>query len=943
VEDLARKRRIDALFAEVLDLEPRARAAHLEHACDGDLQLHAAVMRLLECAEQPDSMMWDRGVLAGELGQELTGESRPRESTPTRIGAYSVVHEIGRGGMAVVYLAERAEADFRHRVAVKVVQYHMASDAVLRRFGQERAILASLNHPAIAKLFDGGTTDDGRPYFAMELVEGEPIDRYCDTYRLGLTERVRLFLVAAQAVQYAHRNLVVHRDLKPTNILVTNDGQVKLLDFGIAKLLDPGDQPDGGALTLHSALPMTPQYASPEQIRGERITTASDVYQLGLLLYQLLTGRYPYRALATDRRSLAQAICEQEPTRPSTAVSRNPMPADARLPEVLGPERLLHRHLKGDLDSIILKALRKEPEKRYASVDQFAEDIERHLQGHPVHARTGTLRYRASKFVSRHARSLSAAAAAGILFVALTAYYLHSLAAERDEARFQAARAEASSEFMSLMLEEVGPSGRPMTMVELLDAGLDLLDRQYRSDPRFVGRMLLQMSRRYEDMQNSGRQQEVLARAELIARSLQDDELLARINCAMIASLLEANAVEQASSRFAEAQRAAAHVARPPIELQVDCLRAEADILRNGPDPQAARPVLERARALLERASATRSLPYTATLTDLSGLHFQAGEFKEALQLNRLVREAFEQNGRGGSLGMVITIANQGQNHLRLGEVKKAEELGREVLDRLRALRQNQPIAPAQNVGYAITLIRLGRVAEAERLLTGALTQAQADASDFWAANAAFHRGRALLVLGRPTESEADFLAAGKYWKLDPIGHSVRLEDLERSRAELDLALGRGEQARARIAALLTNLGFPERRDGAVLPPTLRSAARIELSAGSTTIAERYARAAVELAEAVARDPDQSADVGEALLLLGLAERAIAPDAAIPLLERAADVLTNSLGPEHPLAREARRARGCGLTMAVVEALASATQTAATASLPRSAHAPGDC
>ena len=910
MEELARKRRIDALFAEALDLEPGARTAHLEQACAGDLQLYAAVMRLLDCAEQPDSMMWDRGALAGELGQELTGESPPRDSTPTRIGAYSVVHEIGRGGMAVVYLAERAEADFRHRVAVKVVQHHMASDAVLKRFGQERAILASLNHPAIAKLFDGGTTDDGRPYFAMELVEGEPIDCYCDTHRLGLADRLRLFLVVAQAVQYAHRNLVVHRDLKPTNILVTDDGQVKLLDFGIAKLLDPGEQPDGGALTLHSALPMTPQCASPEQIRGERITTASDVYQLGLLLYQLLTGRYPYRSQATDRRSLAQAICEQEPTRPSTAVTRMRAPTHAPPPEVPGPERQLHRRLRGDLDSIILKALRKEPEKRYASVGQFAEDIERHLQGHPVHARKGTFRYRASKFVSRHARSLSAAAAAGILFVSLTAYYLNSLATERDEARYQAARAEASSEFMSLMLEEVGPGGRPMTMVELLDAGLDLLDRQYRGDPRFVGRMLLQMSRRYEDMQNPGRQHEVLARAESIARSLQDDELLARVNCAMVASLMDANALEQASTRLAEAQRAAARVSRPPIELQVDCLRAEAEILRNGPDPQAGRPVLERARALLERAGATRGLPYTSTLTDLGHLHFDAGEFTEALELNRLVGEAFERNGRGGSLGMVITIANQGQIHLRLGEVRKAEELGREVLDRLRALRQNEPIAPGQSVGYAITLIRLGRAAEAERLLTGALAQAQADDSDFWAANAAFHRGRALLALGRPAESEAEFLAAGTYWNLDPAGNRVRLGDLERSRAELDLALGRGEQARARIAALLTNLGFPERRDGAVLPPSLRSAARIELSAGSTTTAERYARAAVELAEAVARDPDQSADVGEALLLLGLAERAIAPDAAIPLLERAAEVLANSLGPEHPLTREARQARG---------------------------------
>ena len=911
MEDLARKRRVDALFAEALDLERDARATYLERACAGEPELHDAVMRLLEAAEQPESMLWDRGAQAGTIWHELAGDAESPESIPARIGAYGVVRELGRGGMAVVYLAERADADFKQRVAIKVVQYHMASDAVRRRFGQERAILASLNHPAIAKLFDGGTTDDGRPYFAMELVEGEPIDRYCDSHGLALAARLRLFLVVAQAVQHAHRNLVVHRDLKPTNILVTHDGQVKLLDFGIAKLLDPGELPEGGALTLHSALPMTPQCASPEQIRGERITTASDVYQLGLLLYQLLTGRYPYCAQATDRRSLAQAICEQEPTRPSTAVSRTPAPEGTAVPEVLGPERLLYHHLRGDLDSIILMALRKEPEKRYASVDQFGQDIERHLQGLPVHARRSTLRYRASKFVRRHARGLSAAAAAGALFVALTAYYLYSLAAERDAARFEAARAEASNEFMSMMLEQVGPGGRPMTMVELLDGGLKLLDRQYRGDPRFVAHMLLQMSRRYRELDDATRERQVLARAESIALAVRDDELLAQVHCVIVESLIAGNDLEGAQTHMEQGKQIFARVSDPPLELQVDCLRAEAHILRRGPSRQAALPLLERARVLLEDAGATRGLPYSATLNDLGTLHFLAGDFRKTLEVDRLILDAMERNGRGGTLGMAIAVGNLGQTHYRLGEILQAEELGRSALDRMRSHEETQAVPAGQKAAYAITLIRLDRAAEAERLLAEAQAQSRADENQFWAAITAFQRGRALLALGRHGESEDQFGLANAIWSSDPVGNTDRLADLERCRAELDLARGNAADARARIAKLLALSEFPEQRSAPFLPAALRTAARIELVLGMSAEAERFAQAALETAEVVARDPAQSADVGEALLLLGLAQRARnAMPAAARSFERAGESLANSLGAGHPLTLEARRAAG---------------------------------
>ena len=891
-----------ALFESCCELSGPERSVWLAEHCP-DPELRARVERLLRAHD------------AAEAGRGFPSGVTPVASEPRRIGPYRLLERIGEGAMGEVFLAEQTSPVVR-RVALKVIKLGMDTRDVIARFEAERQTLAIMSHPSIAQIFDAGATVEGRPFFAMEYVPGVPVTNYCDAQRLDLRARLDLFLEICDGVQHAHQKGIIHRDLKPSNLLVADrDGRPapKIIDFGVAKATVPSLR-RSDAHTFIGQLVGTPEYMSPEQAQLSPldIDTRSDVYSLGVVLYQLLVGCLPYR-LTGDTATPAQIMNEllaTEVRAPSERLRRDDERA-ARAAMQCGstPRHLLHA-VRGDLDWIVLRALEKDRNQRYASVAEFAADIRRYQANEPVLASPPSALYRLKKLVARH--QAWAAAIAGLFlataaFGAVMALQARELARQRDDARFQAARAEASSEFMSLMLEEVGPSGRPMTMVELLDTGVDMLDRRYRSDPRFVGRMLLQMSRRYEDMQNTGRQHELLARAESIARSLDDDELLARVNCAMVQSLIDGNALGQAAGRLEEAKQAAARIARPPTEMQVDCLRAEAEILRNGPDPQAARALLEKARALLERSGATRGLSYTSTLTDLGFLHFQAGEFKEALELNRLTRDAFERNGRGGTLGMVITIANQGQTHLRLGEVRRAEELGREVLDRLHALRQNQPIAPGQSVGYAIALIRLDRAAEAERLLTGALAQARADDSDFWAANAAFHRGRARLALGRAAESEADFIAAGTYWSVDPAGNRVRLGDLERSRAELDLALGRGEQARARIAALLTDLGFPERRDGTVLPPTLRSAARIELSGGSSIVAERYARAAVELAEATARDPLQSADVGEAYLLLGLAQQAGGADtAAKQSLARAAASLMNGLGAAHPLTLEAR-------------------------------------
>jgi serine/threonine protein kinase len=313
------------------------------------------------------------------------------------LGPYRILREIGAGGMGVVYLSERQDT-YQKRVAIKVVRAGMASDEVVRRFRNERQILADLDHPSIGRLLDGGTTTGGSPYLVMEYIDGEPITDYCDNRCLSIADRLRLFQTVCAAVHHAHQHLVIHRDLKPANILITRDGTPKLLDFGIAKLLGP----DNGdtALTRIGTAPMTPGYASPEQARGELVSTASDTYSLGVLLYELLCGQRPYSLPPNARPSdIERAICNTIPSSPSTRASSSAPEVSTR--RGTSPQRL-KRALAGDLDTIVLMAMRKEPDRRYASVAQLADDVRRHLEGLPVAARRDTFSYRLTKSVARN-------------------------------------------------------------------------------------------------------------------------------------------------------------------------------------------------------------------------------------------------------------------------------------------------------------------------------------------------------------------------------------------------------------------------------------------------------------------------------------------------------------------------------------------------------------
>ncbi len=407
-------KQIKSVLEEAVEVTPALRSDFLEKSCSGDDDLRREVEALLDFDDIKSDVLEQNAFFAVLPDGN---DERVKSFIDRQIGNYKITGELGAGGMGAVYLAERADGAFSQQVALKLIKRGMDSDAILRRFFTERQILASLKHPNIAHLIDGGTTGDNLPFFVMERVEGETITEYAERENLDLEDRLKLFREVCAAVSFAHTNLVIHRDLKPSNILVTKDGSAKLLDFGIAKLLKSENEGD----TATRNFVFTPEYASPEQVKGEKLTTATDVYSLGVILYELLTGNRPYKTESKNISEIIRAVCETQPERPSSVVSR---PRQIEKGDTNQNKQRTNDHgqltksLRGDLDNIILKALRKEQTRRYSSVEQFSEDIRRHLEGLPVTASRDTWKYRASKFVQRNRIGV---AAIGLILLTLFA------------------------------------------------------------------------------------------------------------------------------------------------------------------------------------------------------------------------------------------------------------------------------------------------------------------------------------------------------------------------------------------------------------------------------------------------------------------------------------------------------------------------------------------
>ncbi|MEM7354012.1 MAG: serine/threonine-protein kinase [Acidobacteriota bacterium] len=725
--DRGLRQRANRILAVALDLDGGERQALIDRECGSDGPLRELVLRLLALCEEPDDL--EQKVEASLATVQADLERRALGTD--QVGPYRLVRELGRGGMGVVYLARRDDGLYEHDVAVKVL-HPGSAEQVGHRFAKERQILAALDHSSIARLLDAGSTPNGIPYLVMERVEGLPIDRFCAECRQPISQRLELFCQVCEAVEAAHRSLVIHRDLKPSNVLVTADGKPKLLDFGIAKLLE-----EDSAAAHHTTVRMlTLEWASPEQLLGKPQTVQSDVYQLGLLLHHLLTGRLPYSLTGLSPGEREAVICDRELPTPSSAVRDLPAVERTALAHQLGlgPSRVAAA-LVGDLDAIVLQALRKEPRQRYESVERLRRDIERSLHRQPVSARLPTLRYRASRFLQRHRLAVLASAVALVAFVALGTFSVLRIAAERDHARREAARAEqreqearAATDFLAELLSRANPHQRgqveELTVRQALDLGLEQLETKLRDAPQVRARVL-----------------HVLAEVFQTLGDLQRSIELGN----------EAIALWESAGPAARSDLAAA-------------LESVGDAHQTAAEEELARRNFERALKILRQLHPEGHPRISALLSDLAIYHDEAADhvtagrlFEEALAiLDKVDDEAFPGQKALLLSNFGIFNKNLAVDHGVPGAFEKSETALRRSLEELESRTELRSRVPVTYVNLGNLQFEMGRLEESEV----SLRQALAGIIDWFGpdhpqvALAQSNLGRTLMALGRLDEAD---------------------------------------------------------------------------------------------------------------------------------------------------------------------------------------------
>ncbi|HPF37994.1 MAG TPA: serine/threonine-protein kinase [Phycisphaerae bacterium] len=777
-----RLRRIEEVFSIIVDLPLSQRADALDRETGEDADLRREVASILDHIDPPDDFL-----SGSALGDELVLATIADPSDvllEQRVGPYRILRRISSGGMGAVYLASRDDGEFERHVAIKVVKRGMDSEEILRRFTQERRTLAALNHPYIAQLLDGGVLPDGRPYLIMEYVDGVPIDEYCRDERLTITQRLQLFCRVCEAVRSAHQSLVVHRDLKPSNILVDARGVPKLLDFGIAKVLVGTGSAE---VTLANERRYTPEYASPEQVSGVTLGTSTDIYSLGVVLYELLTDHRPYRFVTRQVAEIERIVLHQDPAPPSAMV-RTTTTADARHDDKSPVETRaadaarLHKRLRGDLDTIVLKAMHKDPDRRYASVEQLVADITRHLGGLPVLARPDTLGYRASKFVRRNLVALSMAVTAIAFLVGgfgAAIWQARVATSERDAAYLARDQAEATSDFFEEMLASADPvnQGAEARVRDVVDEASVRLRSEFTDAPLVRASIRSTIGRTYLglgllDLAESNIRAALKTRTDLLPEGHHD----------LAESEFDLARVLYARGRFQEAESLLMTCLKTHQRLRgdenADTARVWNDlgaVQRAAGEIDAAEQSLETALRIRRKIVGGRSLAVAETLNNLVGVKYARRDSEGSIRLMNEVLEIRRENLPAEHPLVLQAMANLAVMRLSRGEWTQAESLLREVIELDRRVYGNDhPSLAVDLASLANALLMQQRYEEALPYLKEvlAIRRQRLPAHSPVLMKSQARLGECLSVLGRDDEAEPLLADA-----VQGIGESARRAD----------------------------------------------------------------------------------------------------------------------------------------------------------------------
>ncbi len=908
-------RKLEPLFAAAVEIPPDRRGAFLAQACGGDQGLRRELESLLAAHEAPAGIL-DAPPLAGAWpGASRLGAASPeapgRLAAGTRLGAWRLGELVGRGGAGEVYAATRADGAFEQQVAIKVLRREAGDD--LERFHDERRTLAGLEHPGIARLLDGGVTADGRPYTVLELVAGHPLTEHCRARAASLDERLRLFAQVCDAVSYAHRHLVVHRDLKPGNILVSEDGAVKLLDFGIAKRL--GERPGGapGDLTplpLTEA-PLTLDYAAPEQLTGEAVTTATDVYALGVVLFELLTGTRPWAASELPVARVVRVVLDQAPPAASAAARRRELGAEAA---PVPPRRLV-----GDLDAIVARCLRKPPGDRYQTVEALAQDLERHQRRQPVAAREGARLYLLGRFLSRHRWPVASGAA---LFLSLAAgvvgfaWQAERAAVERDHARRAASREEAvryhlTGLFRASLAESSGAAGgEPITAKSMLDRSAERVIEQYRDDPQLAGKVVETLADLYGALGDVEGQVPLLEGFLAAAGPEADPRAVAMARQKLAQLELARGRSERAAELLAQAEAVWSQAAGRYREERLEGLFVRGLLERARGDLEGSiatyRQAIEERTSLAGRAHRETANLYNSLAITLTA----ANRLDEALAAHREALAILGELGRDEDLDALVMLGNTGTLAMRNGRLREAREiLGTAWRKQRQAAGDSAAVAAAMGL-YGAALSLGGDTAGARSLLDEAVAMAErfsGPASPLSVQNRLF-RAEALSAAGElgPARSALDAnlgLCRERYGEQHVLTLRLRL-----ALARLDLEADQPARAAQAAEAMLPSLARLQGPSAAFLAHAQVTLGEALLRLGRADEALAPLTAAVERRESMLWSG--SWELAEARARLGEARLATGDPRGAALLEQAAGPLAHELGIDHPQTRRARRALG---------------------------------